>query len=108
MTPISPLVASTIENIVANLMNVFLQDKIKDPYARAALEPFMNTFVMGVLQNATSTEMAQQATAQIHPNSYDPTTGQELAGVTPVARQMVADLTPVFEQATLKTRGSTC
>jgi hypothetical protein len=54
------LLPDTLRQITTNLLNVTLDDKIDNPYLRAALTPLIDTFLNGVLEGLTSDEMAKK------------------------------------------------
>jgi len=60
MTP--TLLPDTFRQIITNLLNVTLDDKVDNPYLKATLTPLIDTFLNGILEGLTSDEMAERFT----------------------------------------------
>lgn len=77
-TPITPLITQTLTQITTNVLQTLIADQVKNPYLKATLEPVINTFIVGVLQNLDPDTIGRKTLGQFDPNSFDPLTGKIL------------------------------
>lgn len=91
--------------VANNLIGVMMNQYVKNPFLKASLTPFVETFVQGIANGICGKTMAQKVTGQLIPNSFDQQTGDALPGLTPQAEQTAKDLTQMYELAILQTQG---
>jgi hypothetical protein len=63
---IDPIINTMISQIVNNVLSVALED-IKNPYAKALLEPVTTAFTQGVLNGLSSLDTGRKIAEQLAP-----------------------------------------
>lgn len=74
----SPIMNQMFSQMALNVLNVLMEEEVKNPYLKAALAPVVQAFSDGILNGLLPQDMARQAAGQLGKEA--PVSEQDLAG----------------------------
>lgn len=68
----NPLAMNLVSQVSANLLNVTLEDKVKNPITKSVLNPLIQNFVQGIMLGLSGKQMSNQSLPEAYSNKATP------------------------------------
>lgn len=65
---LNPIINSMISQIVTNVLNLTLEERLHNPYAKAILRPVTEAFTQGVLNGLSSADIGKKMAKHFSPS----------------------------------------